>query len=333
MRYCEKCQCNQPTEIIERKEIFNVKGEPVEVLSDVLICAGCSTELFDEGLDARNLEKAFNEYRKKHNLMSPLAIRELRERWGSGRLVATLLGWSQATFVRYEKGAIPDMAHHEQLVKLRDDPEYIKTLYQRNHGKLSPREQIKLSGLIEETIKSESGCPDLAETLIQTFRQYYREGTTVTEFDFEKLANTVQFFATCEPRLTKTKLQKLLFYTEFLNTKRYGEQIIGLPFVHHYYGPVPLNHELVHACLVTTEVIDTRPYEGAYEGEIIFTNQKPNMNLFTPEEIDVLQTVADYFKEFNSARISEFSHREKGYLETAQKSIIPYFYAKDLLIS
>lgn len=24
---------------------------------------------------------------------------------------------------------------------------------------------------------------------------------------------------------------------------------------------------------------------------------------------------------------SEFSHREKGYLKTAQKSIIPYFYA------
>jgi len=333
MRYCGKCQCDQPTKIIEKKEIFNVKNEPIEVLSDVLICSECSEELFDEVLDTQNLENAFNEYRKKYNLMSPLEIRELRELWGSGRLVATLLGWSQATLVRYENGAIPDMAHHEQLVKLRDDPGYIKTLFQRNYSKLSPREQRKISDLIDKNMKSsEPGRPDLSETLTQIFRQYYREGTTATEFDFEKLANTVQFFASCDLRLTKTKLQKLLFYTEFLNTKRYGEQIIGLPFVHHYYGPVPLNHDLVHACLVTTEVIDTRPYEGTYEGEIIFTNQKPNMNLFTPEEIDVIQTVADYFKEFNSAQISEFSHKEKGYLETAQKSIIPYSYAKDLLI-
>ena len=333
MRYCEACQCDQPTKVISKKETFNVKGESFEVMSNVLICSECSEELFDEELDTRNLERAFNEYRKKYNLMSPTEIRELREHWGSGRLVATLLGWSQATLVRYENGALPDMAHHDQLVTLRNDPIYIQTLFQRNSHKLSPREQKKISALMDKNSKSlELSLPDLSESLTQFFRPYYKTGTITTEFDFEKLANVVQYFAFCDPRLPKTKLQKLLFYTEFLSTKRYGEPIIGLPFVHHYYGPVPLNHELVHACLVTTEVIETRPFDGRYEGEIIVANQSPNMNLFTPEEIDVLHTVSNYFSTFNSTQISDFSHKEKGYYETEHKSIIPYSYAKDLLI-
>jgi hypothetical protein len=148
--------------------------------------------------------------------MTPSNICNLRSRFGSGRLVATLLGWSQATLVRYENGAIPNKAHHDQLIQLRDDSAYFKRLFEQNGYKLSPREQLRLTTLIEQNVSNqEYQCFDPAKTLNIMFQPFFKDGTTDTEFDFEKLANVVLFFAFYDNLLGKTKLQKLLFYAFF----------------------------------------------------------------------------------------------------------------------
>ncbi|ODA39170.1 type II TA system antitoxin MqsA family protein [Desulfosporosinus sp. BG] len=332
-KYCYNCDCEQETKVIRKKESFPVRGEPIEVISDVLVCDACQEELFDSELDEANLERAFNEYRKKYNLLSPSDIRELRSRFGSGRLVATLLGWSQATLVRYENGAIPNKAHHDQLLQLRDDPNYVKRLLSQNGDKLSERELIKLTKLIEQDLSHrETQSFDPVEELNKMFRAFLKDGIVDTEFDFEKLANAVIFFA-YHDRLVKTKLQKLLFYADFLSTKRYGKQIVGMPYVHHHYGPVPYNHEFVHSCLLMSNIIDTVPLEGPYGREIITPSNPPNLSVFTTEELDILTTVLEYFKGFSATQISEFSHKEKGYLETPHKEIIPYLYSEHLLLN
>ena len=107
--FCYQCDCERDMIIISKRETFKVKGELVEVMSDVLTCTVCQEEMFEEDLDDKNLERAYVEYRNKHNLLSPAQIKEIRSRFGSGRTVATLLGWSQATLVRYEGGAIQNM--------------------------------------------------------------------------------------------------------------------------------------------------------------------------------------------------------------------------------
>ncbi len=103
--FCYQCDCEQDAIVISKRETFPVKGELIEVVSDVLTCSVCHEELFDEELDGKNLVRAYTEYRNKYNLLSPAQIKEIRSRFGSERTVATLLGWSQATLVRYEGGA------------------------------------------------------------------------------------------------------------------------------------------------------------------------------------------------------------------------------------
>lgn len=326
--YCHNCGCEQKTKILSQKEVFTVKGDPIEVVSDILVCDECTEELFNEELDTKNLDRAYEAFRRKHKLLSPSEIKELRSRIGSGRMVATLLGWSQATLVRYENGAIPDAAHHDQLLRLKNDPALLETLYRQRGDRLSSREREKLEAKINNPNDILEGP---MEYLNRVFKTFYVNGITNVEFDFEKLAALVQYFALVNQELVKTKLQKLLFYTDFLSVKRYGIQITGLPYIHHHYGPVPAHHDLIQWALDSLGVIEVKPYEGPLGGEIFEAKETPVMErLFTWEEIDVIHSVAGYFKSFTASRISDFSHSEEGYINTRQREIIPFSYSSSL---
>lgn len=129
MRYCPKCDRERELNQVQRPETYPVKGEPITVLANVMVCPVCGTDVFDEDLDSQNLAAAYAQYRKRKGLLGPQDIKGIRDRYGlSQRGLAALLGWSHATVVRYETGAIPSIAHGEQLRRLAEDSSYAQNL-------------------------------------------------------------------------------------------------------------------------------------------------------------------------------------------------------------
>lgn len=328
-RFCYECNCEQDATVVRKTEVFPVKGEPIEVISDVVTCDVCGKEIFDESLDEANLARAYQEYRHKHNYLSPAEIKDLRRSYGSGRTVATLLGWSQATIVRYENGAIPELAHHDQLLLLKQDPNYIRELLERRGDKLKAQEHNRLLRLLGPA-PAEGQDFDPVSSLLSVFKKFNDKGFTDIDLDFDKLVALVQFFAVMNHNLFKTKLQKLLFYADFLAVKRYGRPITGLVYVHHHYGPVPAHLDLIQWALLTNGDIDVKPFEGPYEGEVIIASQEPDLTLFSQEELEVINTVAGFFRDFTAAKITEFSHEEQAYTDTALRELIPFSYASTI---
>lgn len=115
-------------------------------------------------------------------------------------------------------------------------------------------------------------------------------------FDYEKLCAMVLFFAHKNTELLKTKLMKLLNYSDMIFYKENGISVSGLKYAHLPYGP-----------------------------ECDFSE-----DMFTKEERKVLERIYLKFKDFGSRDISDYSHREKGYSSTKQGEIISYSYAKDI---
>ena len=124
MDYCEVCGREVETKIITQKEIFNVCGEDIEVDAQVMVCAECGEELFNEELDSATLINAYNEYRRRHKLLLPEEIRKIREQYGlSQRSFAKLLNWCDKTIRRYENGAVLIYSfpgYHVRKMVLRD---------------------------------------------------------------------------------------------------------------------------------------------------------------------------------------------------------------------
>ena len=118
--FCETCGKEVKTRKVRRKEVYTVFDEEVEVTAEVLVCVDCGEDIFCEKLDSETLVKAYNEYRRRHKLLLPGEIRQIREQYGlSQRSFAKLLNWGDKTIYRYENGAIQDKVHNSLLLLLR----------------------------------------------------------------------------------------------------------------------------------------------------------------------------------------------------------------------
>lgn len=107
--FCEKCGNFVGYKIIERKEVYKVKGtDEIEIDVKIAVCENCGSELIDMYLENENLKKAFRIYAEKHNLVLPEEIKKIRESLGlSQDSFAKMLDVEKAVIERYENGSLP----------------------------------------------------------------------------------------------------------------------------------------------------------------------------------------------------------------------------------
>lgn len=131
--------CNAEVEGLEQEvqETYPVKGEDITITARVCFCRSCGNDLWNEKLDEQNLLEAFDQYRKKHNLLKPADIRATREKYGlSQTAFARVLGFGDKTITRYENGSIADAAQNN-LIMLVQQPSDFAQLLEKNKDKIS----------------------------------------------------------------------------------------------------------------------------------------------------------------------------------------------------
>ncbi|MSO22502.1 MAG: hypothetical protein EXQ58_04445 [Acidobacteria bacterium] len=137
--FCDNCGEVKRTTVQNRREVYPVKGEPVEVTGSVRLCTKCGIALYDRFLDSLNQQAAFEIYRRKHHIISPVEIKTMRDGYGlSQRGLGTLLGWGEVTIHRYETGSLPDDAHN-QVLRLIREPSNMKRIVDENGARLLPK--------------------------------------------------------------------------------------------------------------------------------------------------------------------------------------------------
>lgn len=331
-KWCPVCNKDVHTDVIEKPATYTFKGETFKVSEKVRICSVCGNELIDEKMDNELMSELSEKYMERKGL-SFEDIQSIRKQYGlSMDLFSKVLGWSKATIVRYESGKfIPDPSHMAVLRQLKEHPEDIEIFFKQNQQKLN----VKQRGKIEEQLNQmeskvvEQGLLDL---LKKNFKFY--EGkidTGYSRFSSEKLIHMVIFLT--KQGVQKTKLMKLLWYTDFINFRRNLNSISGLPYVRLQHGPVPKDHELILTTLEKNHFIKSEEIPvGDYLSMVIKANRDFDPSIFSEDELEVLEYVNHFFKEYGSIKISEFSHKEKGWKETNDHQLIPYSYAENLSI-
>ncbi|WP_408955811.1 type II TA system antitoxin MqsA family protein [Natroniella sp. ANB-PHB2] len=331
-KFCPECLQKQKFKKIKDEIIHEVKNESFTNEIKKIICEKCGEEIIEDEEFDKSLLMAFNKYREKYNLLFPSKIKSIRKKYDlSQRDFADIIGCSVATINRYENGALQDNVH-DHLIRLIDNPENMDAIIKKNKDKIKTKTIKKMKKKLSELIK-ESKKSKLKSTYIEFLQDFEERFTGFKKFNIEKMANVIVFFTGEIPNLPKSKLLKLIWYSEFVNFKRTSLSICGTPFQHYKYGPVPLRFK--HLLAIIEEDLNAITHEEIfhpYMGEVFKANIEFDKSLFSEEEIETLNLVYNQFKDYTASEICARSHDEKGYRETNHEDLIPYDYADAISI-
>ena len=332
--YCAHCNKMADGRIVSKEEVFNVKGDNIKINASVVLCNECKEEVFVEEIDEKNLEAAYIEYRKMHSLLIPLQIIEIRERYGlSQRSLSKLLGWGEITIHRYESGNLQDEVHDEVL-KFISKPENLLEIYEKQAHLLAPHINEALKKRINELIKKEIQ-PNFNRILEQMFISERKTGdlTGYKDFDLEKIKNMILYILSFHETF-RTKINKLLWYMDFLCFRVYSVSISGNSYTHSEYGPTADDYELIISVMLKDTLI------GKIEivkHDSVREQLKPliscDKSMFSKDELKIMDFVLDKFKDFNCAKISDYSHQEVPYKNTVEGQKISYTLAEELSLN
>jgi len=325
---CPNCEKKTDIKSINQKTAIDIRGENIDVKEKFYLCNECG-ESFESTQDYDVLDAAYREYRKRHNMIQPEQLRNWRKSMGlTQKELSDVLGWGGATISRYENGALQTESH-EKVLHLVMEPHNLYRLIEETPKALSEEKSKRL--MKELKAVEEESCS--FEMVFQDKLGNYEpdEFSGYSRFSLNKIFNAILYFS--KDGILKTKLNKLLFYADFKHFKDYTNSITGVRYVHLPYGPVPDNYgyfseKLINEGFLVTEEI----FFGDFSGIKYVSNINPDFSVFSDSEIKVLAIVKEYFEEFGSTRIKDFSHDEKAYRETSENEKISYVYASELKI-
>lgn len=313
--------------IKEIEETYKIRGENIKIKAKAKFDKNTNEQIFDEKLDNNAIKKAFDVYRKNHNIISPKRIKDLREKFGlSQRDFATLLGVSPTTIAVYETGSLPNESNNFILTGLEEDPQKIAEYYKSRKNKLSDKGKESVENFLnKKSIKRNltvEYCNDL-------FNKNISKYTGFTKFDAIKVANLIVYLISHTENVSKTKLNKLLFYVDFKTFKKAIRSISGLSYVKLKYGPVPDNFEALYPLMKVMGYIEISNEKEEYE--IYKTKKEFDDTIFQNYELEIMKETVEELGNKNATQLSELSHQEEGWKEVPIKEEISYEFATQLL--
>lgn len=319
---CSECMQLTDYELMPKRETFEIRGEQVTVDTQVAICRACGEEIGIAEVDDVTFSAAYNVYRARHDLLQPEQIRAIRSKYGLGqKAFARLLGWGEVTLARYESGSLQSLSH-DQSLRLAEDPSHVRQLLARNAHRLTSRQLEDLDAHLNQL------SPEHEDLLVREGAARYGARPGVA-----KLREMAVFFAGHRDTW-RTKLNKLLFYADFLHFNRHGVAISGARYVNMQFGPVPADFYTLQASLVDDTSLDERPSTaGDCSGTVFVANRPFDRSLFSADELQTLDDVARAFDGWSASQISEYSHSEPAWSETGDRDTIDYSFAQRLQLS
>ncbi|MBP7792398.1 MAG: DUF4065 domain-containing protein [Candidatus Goldbacteria bacterium] len=328
---CPECDEWIIPEIVEKEERVTVRKEEFIVRIKRAICTNCKKEfaLGAPGFDEKVL--AYDLYRKKHNYLLPEEIKRIREKYGlAQRAFSRLLGFGEITIHLYEKGALPDETHME-MIKLSDDPENIKRIYEDNKEAISESDRVafekKLYDLLAETKKNK-----LREVIEDAFNYEPDIYNGFKKFNLDYVVNIYKLILKFCKMLYTTHMVKILCYIDFIKFKQDNIAFTGCRYIIGEYGPFLDNYDKLFCYLVDTGVVDSAlDYPGG--GKVYYFKEEPDMTLFSEKDIKLIKKISEELGSLTPGKLSEKTHQEfPGWDKDKIGQFISFENAKNLKI-
>lgn len=297
----------EPAELVFRNEKY-------EYIYSYYVCDDTGEEFTTTELDEVNISQVYNQYRVRYGIPFPDEIKKIRSKYGLPAIkMARILGWGDNQYRLYENGDVPSQAHGKTLAMIRVPQVFLDYVENsRNQFEEAEFERIR------EKVKAVK--TDQYEEFVREYvfcNQHVGITNGYATQSISKLKNIMLYYIKRFDGVFFTVMNKLLFYTDFVNYRQYGRGMSGLSYKAIQYGPVPLEYNRVYSINDLRQSIIY--YESGKYGQKLESDMSPDMSAFTEEELATLEFVANRFQDTKAGEISDISHEEdawKKYVDT-----------------
>jgi len=293
---------SEPSTLVFRKETFHYVHQFYE-------CQDSHEHFTTSELDEANLAQVYNQYRAKYGIPSPEEIKHIRQHYGlSATKMSEILGFGENQYRLYENGEMPSEANGKVLMSIMN-PEIFRVFVENARGQFSEADYGKL--LAKANVLEEGKYPPAVVDYV--FGENRRDiNNGYTALSISKIKNVLLYFIEKSHGVFITKMNKLLFYTDFLSYRVSGKGMTGLRYKAIQHGPVPVRWDRIYSFYddIHQEIVQL---SNDREGTMLISNLSPVMADFSDEELEILRTVYERFKKETPTQISETSHQEEAW--------------------
>lgn len=325
MRNCPFC--NETANLENKIATKEFKKEKFNIREFYYKCNSCNEEFSTTWSDEITINQVYNQYREKHKVLFPEELEQLRSKYGlSAQRMSLILGLGVNTYSNYEKGEVPSLSN-SKLINSARKPQIFKEYIDDVKDKLSDKEYIRINKTIQEQLENNTHDVFACNfSWINSPNKY----TGYASPNKEKISNLILYLIDKnKPDFNdKLKLNKMLFYCDFINYKNTGKSITGLAYRAIPYGPVPSNYDFIFAFFIEIDKIIEPEFIESYNARVIECYKgikKYELSIFSDEEITTINSILKSFKDMSSWDLVEFSHNEKAWKDlNSSREIISY---------
>lgn len=127
-----------------------------------------------------------------------------------------------------------------------------------------------------------------------------------------------------DPKFGDMKLNKLLYYADVAAYRQRGASITGTRYQHLKHGPGSRSLWPAREKLVRAGVLEVKP-RRFYElwQRVTRARRKARRDLFDPEELAIVDSVLEKYRDCDGSQMANISHGEPGWRMTEEGDDIP----------
>lgn len=297
--------------VLYEPRTWKFRGEEYEYIHTSYKCEDTGEEFTTTESDNAGFFQVTNQYRIKNGIPFTDEIIATRCKYGvSASKMSAILGIGANQWRLYESGEVPSVSIGRMIRSIMN-PKAFLDLVESARQALTEKEYLAIKEKVQRTIEHTG--------------EYYAEKYECKRvFSVERGVDN-GFSATSLPRLKAilltilqecgevfyTKMNKLLFYIDFVSYRQRGIAMTGLAYRALSYGPAPDHWDKVYSEF--DEIIQMPRPIGEYEGIVLMTESMPDENILSEIEKKIIRTVCAKFKDATAHEISAISHKETAW--------------------
>ena len=320
----------KPMKVIYRPDTVTYRGEEYPCVVTLFQDEDGGEPFTTTESDTAWFNQVTNQYRAKYGIPYTDEIIALREKYGlSATKMSAILGFGVNQYRLYEMGEVPSESNGK-LIRSAMNPHAFKDLVNGSRHQLTDREYAKITARVQEVINQIPAWYEERGAVGRIFRTRRGVENGFAPQSTTRLKNLLLYIIEQMGDVFQTKMNKVLFYIDFLSYRENGMAISGLAYNAIDFGPVPQRWDRVYSAF--DEIVPQPKLVRDQESTALTASVEPDMACFTEQERAIIDTVCAKMKNLSAHDISELSHNEPAWQRHLhQVETIPYEEAFSLM--